>query len=205
LGEYPLVIDPAAVQEKRSDRGRAGALALAGAAVLLVSLLVGWQLDRQKTDTERRGRADRLGREIERDRKTLSRLQGERDRLRERFKLVSGGPAAGSGPAALEALRTVAARAPEGVWLTQVSYERDRPLELQGTARDAGRATRFLEALEGTPGFRRVELSYLRSDTQENRPVTRFRIECWRGGDMYGQTSLASMASGTASGTEVGQ
>jgi Tfp pilus assembly protein PilN len=186
IGQFPLRI-PAQGWE---GAGRAQSQWAALAVIVLVAALAAWgvsyQLDRQKTQRAETEKAQDEARRTAADRKKLARETEERDRLLKQLAAMSGREAApgtsaeslepGSPP--LELLRRVTARAPQDLWLTQMTYQSGQPLRIQGTARDAATIPLFVHSLEGTPGFGKVDLGYMRSATVEKQPVTHFRVDC---------------------------
>jgi Tfp pilus assembly protein PilN len=172
LGEYPLRLPPQGWEKKGASGSRSSmALALA-AAVLAVGALIWWQLDRQDASRAETEAARKEATLAARHRKNLDQTLKTRDELRVQVARM------GSATPPLETLRQIAAHTPPEVWLTQLSYEAGRPLQLQGTTRNAARVTTFVQALERIPDFRRVELGFLRSAEVDDVPVTHFRIDC---------------------------
>ena len=162
LGRYPVRIEAQGWQEKREGWGRSQAVLAVLAAAALFACVTVLQVDRQRQGAEKARRAESLSRRVEQDRRLLTLLTRERDRLAEQWRAVGGGgsalaaaePAPDAPP--LELLRRVSGLAPAGVWLTQVTFERGKPLQLLGPSREAGQATLFLRSLERTGGFRRT-------------------------------------------------
>jgi hypothetical protein len=175
-GHYPLRLPPQARPDGTRSQSRYRAAALAVAAFALAAAFTAWQLDQARTRSLEGAEAARLARQTERDRKLLDGLLVQRDALREQLREMGGGGAPPVPP--LELLRRVAAMAPPGVWLTELGYVQGKPLQLEGTTRDAAQANRFLQSLERVPEFRGVELGYLRSAAVQDTPVTHFRIDC---------------------------
>lgn len=186
LGQYPLRIEPQGWTAPQGGTSRSRiALAAVGAAALAVCLVAA-QLDAQQRQAEAHRRAERLTRQTDDLRKSLGRMNKERDQLREQWKTITGRELVRSGAGAesgetspLELLQKVSGQAPSGIWLTQMSYERGKPLQFEGTSRDAAEVTRFLHTLSSLSAFKRVELGFLRSAAVDKTPVTHFRLDCY--------------------------
>ncbi|HTE18583.1 MAG TPA: PilN domain-containing protein, partial [Armatimonadota bacterium] len=196
LGKYPLTIEPQGWAEAGQARGRSQTLVAALGVAALLAVVVVWQLDSQRASALETERAARLARQVERDKKMLALLRGQRETL---LKQVEALGLAGDGApgrevadtAPLELLRRSTALAPAGIWFTQMTYEQGKPLQLQGTTRSAAQVTRYLRALEQVSGFRRAELGYLRSAMVNDVPVTHFRIDCSLVGAGTGAVNVA--------------
>ena len=177
-GQYPLRISPQGWEEGKRAGGRSQVVIGALAVLALAAAFVVWQFDHQKTMTTEAEQAARLARQAGQDRRVLDSLLQKRERLREQLTAMGG--QVGDEPDAppLELLRQVTESAPPGVWLTQVNYSGGKPLQLQGSTRNAAQVNRFMNSLEHIPGFQRVEMGYVRSGTVDNTPVTQFEITC---------------------------
>lgn len=189
-GEYPLCIEPQGWTDARKAKGPSRTALLAAAALVIVAGLVAWRLDAQRTATRDAARAADVAREVAQERRTLDALTLRRDRLREQI-LAMGGAAPEAPP--LDVLKDIAQRAPSAVWLTQMSYQTGKPVQIEGTTRDVSQAMALVNSLGAMPRFRSVDLGYLRSATVEDVAVTHFRIDC----------TLANASAAPQSGTEV--
>ncbi|MFN3651210.1 MAG: PilN domain-containing protein [Armatimonadota bacterium] len=174
LGQYPLRIEPQGWQEARAGSERPVALLAVAAAVLVVAGLVGWQLTRVRARAADRREAGRIASLAARDQKALTQLREERDALRAQLTVLGDGETRRP----LDLLDDIAGKAPRGLWLTHVGFQAGKPLQLEGTAREATQVTRFLRDLERIPDFGRAELGFLRSENAGEIPVTEFRIDC---------------------------
>ncbi|MCC2669214.1 MAG: Tfp pilus assembly protein ATPase PilM [Armatimonadetes bacterium] len=176
-GRYPLRIDAQGRTEAAQTQSRSRALLGAAAALALAVVLGTWQFDRMRAGSAGIEEASRLNQQAADDRKLLTALVKQREKLRNQWEAIGGAQAA-SADEPLELLRKAAAIAPPGVWLTEMSFERGQPLRLQGTARDAAQVNKWLRSLERVGEFRAVELGFLRSANVADTPVTQFRIDC---------------------------
>jgi Tfp pilus assembly PilM family ATPase/Tfp pilus assembly protein PilN len=177
LGKFPLRLDAQGWETAGATQGRSRMLLAGVAGVAAVGLLVYWQIDRQRAREADAAKAVIETRAAAKAKKDLDKISKERDHLRDQLAGMGGG----ASTLPLDLLSQVASRAPSDVWLTQVSYQTGKPLQLEGTARSAANATTFVRGLEQVPGFRRAELGYLRSALVNDVPVTHFRINCTLG------------------------
>ena len=65
---------------------------------------------------------------------------------------------------------------PPGAWLTGLTVERGKPLDLRGTAKTAGDVTRLVNALSASPRFRDVRLVFANSALIGKVPVIQFNV-----------------------------
>jgi Tfp pilus assembly protein PilN len=65
---------------------------------------------------------------------------------------------------------------PTGAWLTGLSIERGKPLQIRGTARTAEDVARFVDTLGLSPRFRDVKLVFANSAKVEETPIVQFSI-----------------------------
>ena len=65
---------------------------------------------------------------------------------------------------------------PAGAWLTGLSIERGKPLQIRGTARTADDVARFVGALGANPRFRDVRLVFANNAKIEETPVVQFNV-----------------------------
>ena len=160
-----------------SDGRQGASLVVAGlvAAVLAVTALVVWQVARQSSQQRETRLAITEAKQIAREQKLLDALVKKRDRLRAQADAV--GLSSGRMPP-LEVLREVANRAPSEVWLTRLTYQPGRPLQIEGTTRNPAQVTLYLRSLEKVGAFSGAELGGMQSAEQEKVPVTHFRIQC---------------------------
>jgi len=174
LGRYAVLMEPQGWAVADGARNRWQVLTASVLAAALLGGLVTWRLDAQKREAAEAAQAVKLARQTEQSGKLLRRLKRERDDLQAQ---VSALGVSASPP--LEVLRAISARTPSDVWLTDMSYQEGKPVQIQGTSKSAAQATELLRALDGNPPFQRAELGFLRSAVEETLPVTRFRIDCY--------------------------
>ena len=70
----------------------------------------------------------------------------------------------------------VAAGLPAGAWLTGLTAERGKPLQVRGTAKTSGDVARFMNALGAGPRFRDVKLVFANSSAIGKTPVIQFNV-----------------------------
>lgn len=175
LGSFGLRI-PAQGWQTTSGRSSGSWLVAAlVATIAVVAGLVVWQLDRQASRRRETQGAAREARQTERDRKMLETLTKKRDRLREQAAAIAA--SSGRTPP-LELLREVALRAPADVWLTQVTYQAGKPVQIEGTTRTPAQITIFRRSLANVPAFDYAEMGSMSSAVQDKVPVTHFSIRC---------------------------
>lgn len=73
---------------------------------------------------------------------------------------------------------------PPGAWLTGVSVERGKPLQVRGTALNADDVAQFTRALGSTPRLRDVKLIYTNSAKIEDKPVVQFNVSAFPVGNL---------------------
>lgn len=200
VGSYPLRLEPQGRPEAARSQGRSRALAGMVAALAIAVGLAGWQFDRQRRSAADLEEADRLGQQAAQDKKLLTALVKQREKLKGQWTAL-GGDDTGPAEPPLELLRRAASLAPPGVWLTELTFERGQPLRLQGPTRDAAQVGRWQRSLEQSGTFRSVELGYLRSATVGETPVTQFRIDCAAPESNRAASRSERLASGRAGGT----
>ena len=75
-----------------------------------------------------------------------------------------------------DVLTTVANSVPAGAWLTGVTFERGRPLQIRGTATDGSAVSEYTAALALDSRFRDVQLVFANNAEIEDVPVVQFAI-----------------------------
>lgn len=65
---------------------------------------------------------------------------------------------------------------PPSVWLTGLSIERGKPMQIRGTAAQAGEVARLVDDLGNNPRFRDVKLVFANSARVDETPVVQFSI-----------------------------
>jgi Tfp pilus assembly protein PilN len=65
---------------------------------------------------------------------------------------------------------------PPSVWLTGLSIDRGKPVQIRGTAALAGEVARLVDDLGNTPRFRDVKLVFANSARIDEKPVVQFSI-----------------------------
>jgi Tfp pilus assembly protein PilN len=65
---------------------------------------------------------------------------------------------------------------PPGAWLTGLSIERGKPLQMRGAARTADDVARFMDTLGATSRFRDVKLVFANSARIDETPVVQFSV-----------------------------
>lgn len=70
----------------------------------------------------------------------------------------------------------VADSLPKGAWLTGVTVERGKPLQIRGTAKSSDDVAQFVNALGGNPRFRNVRLVFASTGTIANIPIVQFNV-----------------------------
>jgi Tfp pilus assembly protein PilN len=65
---------------------------------------------------------------------------------------------------------------PSGAWLTGISLERDKPLQLHGTALAAGDVAKLVDALGSSDRLKNVKLIFANSATIGTTPVVQFDV-----------------------------
>lgn len=198
-GRYPLSVDAQGWTDDKRAGNRSQVVVGAVAALALVAVFALWQYDRQRLAAEETAQAGRALQQSVKDREALDVLLQKRDRLREQLTAMGGEGGKDGQPDVppLELLRQVTEGAPPGVWLTHVNYASDKPLQLEGSTRNAAQINRFMSSLEHLPGFRRVEVGYVRSAAVNDTPVTHFRIDCTLNAGKVQLSSAAVRREGT--------
>lgn len=177
-GHYPLQLPAQGWTDGKRTGSPSQAMVGAFAAVALAGLFVYWQFDQQQAATAQTEQAGKVAQHAAADRKLLDSLLQKREQLQEQLTAMGGQVDGQPEATPLELLRQVTASAPPGIWLNQVTYASDKPLQLEGSTRNAEQVNRFLDALERIPGFQRAEVGFVRSGTLNDTPVTHFRIDC---------------------------
>lgn len=75
---------------------------------------------------------------------------------------------------ASDVAKFVAEAAPEGLWLTAISFDRGKQLQIRGTALKDTHVTRFLETLTNSDRFRDVKLQFMNDATVEMTKTVQF-------------------------------
>lgn len=171
----PINIEPYEELEGRrlsrvTTRRRLATLLWCGVAV--VAMLVGF--DRfDETDRHQRAAA-----EVQRELRTLREArQAAQSRVNEGMALSTRLQRA-MNPAqnANDVLTVVANALPSGVWLTNLTYERGRPLQVRGTARSEAAVSESVRSLGNLDRLRDVQLVFANNAMIERTPVIQFSI-----------------------------
>jgi Tfp pilus assembly protein PilN len=177
-GHYPLCLPSQGWTDSKRAGNRSQVMVGALAGCALAGLLLVWQFDRQRAASAEADQAKTVAQQTAADRKLLNSLLQKRESLGEQLTAMGGQVGGKPESPPLELLRQVTESAPPGIWLTEVSYTSGKPLQLQGSTRNGAQVNRFMTSLEHIPGFRRVEMGYVRSCDVDGTPVTQFQIAC---------------------------
>ncbi|GAB4459638.1 MAG: hypothetical protein OHK0029_22450 [Armatimonadaceae bacterium] len=105
---------------------------------------------------------------------------------------------------------------PPGAWLTGLTIERGKPLQIRGTARSAADVARYVDSLGISPRFRDVKLVFANSAKVEETPVVQFSVTATAIGNLpmpepakkkgksANRTSARSSASASSTGSSAG-
>jgi Tfp pilus assembly protein PilN len=98
-----------------------------------------------------------------------------------------------------------------GAWLTGLTMERGKPLDIRGTSKTAGDVTRFVNALSSSSRFRDVRLVFANSAVVGKVPVVQFNVSAVCVGNLpmptpvtAGRTRTATTASASTGTGESG-
>jgi type IV pilus assembly protein PilM len=165
------LVPPSREERKVAARKRTNSLVallavavVAGAAIVFVKGL----LDSQ---TQERKDAEAANRKLNIAKSAVSRTNGEYDRVRKSYEIVSGGM--GRKKPMVDVVKAVSDALPRGggVYLTQLSFERGATLTVHGNAATEVAATDLVIALQSSGAFRDVRLNYL-GDSSVDLPAS---------------------------------
>ena len=86
---------------------------------------------------------------------------------------------------------------PKDAWLTGITLERDKPMQIHGTALAAGNVAEFVDALGQSSRFKNVKLIFANSGQIGTTPVVQFNITA----DCVGNLPMPAPVKTTAGGT----
>ena len=157
-------------RRRRAGRTRFGVL-MALAALLLVGLV--WDDRDQHEAVLRRGEgvwARQLSqlRSIRRTEQAKAAAAAKVDSALDRAFQVAQTP--------VDQVQVVSTLLPDGVWLTGLSAERGKTLQVRGTARRAEDIAQFVDRMSASPRFRDVRLLFANGSKIDETPVVQFSI-----------------------------
>lgn len=83
-----------------------------------------------------------------------------------------------------DVLTVIANSVPTGVWLTGYSFDRGKPVQVRGSARNSGDVKQFLNNLEQQSRLRDVKLAFANTGKIEDTPVVQFSITAFPVGNL---------------------
>jgi Tfp pilus assembly protein PilN len=83
-----------------------------------------------------------------------------------------------------DAIAALSDALPQGVWLTGLSAERGKPLQVRGTARQTGEVARLVEALSANRRFRDVRLVFASEGKIKDTRVVQFNLTAFPVGNL---------------------
>ena len=73
---------------------------------------------------------------------------------------------------------------PTGAWLSALSVERGKPVEVRGAAKESADVSHFVDALAASPRFRDVKLVFANNATIGKTSVVEFDVTAWCVGNL---------------------
>lgn len=159
-----------ATRKRAADRMRLAVLMMLS-AILLVVLVWADRQDAQAAVTRSQGawtgKFTRYQSTLDSETDQLTKVQGVHDALTRAFQPAQP----------LEDVSAVvSASLPPGAWLTGLTLERGKPLQIRGTAKTAGDVAHFMNTLGSSPRFRGIKLVFANSGMIGKVPVTQFTV-----------------------------
>lgn len=112
----------------------------------------------------------------------LSLEESQLDEVKEKLDITERGlnPAQQLG----DVVTLIGNMAPEKVWLTGITAERGKPIQIRGTAMEAAAVTEFLKRLSKEPRFRDVQLTFANNADINKKPVVQFALTAFPIGNL---------------------
>ncbi len=83
-----------------------------------------------------------------------------------------------------DVLSVISNSLPPGAWLTGLTLERGKPVQVRGTARASGDVAQFVDRLGANPRFRDVKLVFANGAKIDEVPVTQFSVTAFAVGNL---------------------
>jgi Tfp pilus assembly protein PilN len=169
-----------AARESRKSGNRVRIAVLTALSAILFGALV-WDDRERASQVVKRGEAKWNAelRKLRSIRESLS-AESQKEKKYEAMTALALEPAQRAG----DVLTVIANSVPKGVWLTGYSFDRGKPVQVRGSARNSADVKQFLNNLEQQSRLRDVKLVFANTGKIEDTPVVQFSITAFPVGNL---------------------
>jgi len=164
--------DQAAARKKKQESGRTRIAALMAVSALLMAALLWDERDRAATEV-RTGEARWAG-VLKKERSIRDGVLTETSKLQKVESAIKLAFQPAQSPA--DILVALGNATPTSVWLTGITLERGKPVQVRGASTDSAGVKQFLEKLNASDRFRDVKLSFANDAKIDDVPVSQFAL-----------------------------